>query len=300
MKKRNPIIIIVVCVLLGLAVMVLLNSVIKPTPVVVAKTNIAAGTTLTEELVELRTVPAGGVPADAFRVLDEVVGKTIVVARTSGDTITIGCIGDTASAGLPSELAEGHVALAIDVDKASAVAGLLRSGQSVTLIGMLTPDVLTDQNSFSSSLVSPIVTDDGSAEVIPGYVTKTTPTPAPALGPIGRITITGVRVLLVPQNFQYQEINASASNQQELLASSQATAEDKSVIVLDVPTLPTEITPGVFVNPATLIASLNEYGQIYLALESASGGSVSPENNLTLNLAELYNMINETSGATAK
>jgi hypothetical protein len=67
--------------------------------------------------------------------------------------------------------------------------------------------------------------------------------------------------------------------------------------VLDIPTTPVEISAGVFVNPATLIAALDKYGAIYLALESATGTSVSAENNLTINLAELYNLINTNTNS---
>jgi Flp pilus assembly protein CpaB len=292
-KKRNPILIVILAVFLGLGLMVLLNSVIKPTPVVVAKSIIAPGTVLTEDLVEVRTLPAGGVPKDAFATIDEVVGKSVAVGRTIGDPIVESVLGDNASAGIPSQLAEGHVAIAISVDKASAVAGILRAGQSVSLIGMITPDVLSQQMGISTSTVQSIITNDGTVETVPGMV-KGTPTPAPVLGPVGKISITNVRVLMVPQNFQYEEVPSTA-NQQELFANSAATSEDKSVIVLDVPTTSIEIAPGVFVNPATLIATLNDYGKIYLALEPSTGLTVSAENNVTINLADLYNLINEST-----
>lgn len=292
-KKRSPIIPIVLAVVIGLAVMVFLNTVVKPTPVVVAKAPIAPGTVLSEELVEIRTVPAGGVPADAFATIEEVVGNSVVVGRATGDIIMASVLGDNVSAGIPSELEEGHVAIAVNVSRASAVAGILRSGQSVTIIGLITPDVLSDQTGLAYSTAQTIITDDGSVPVIPGGV-KPTPTPAPVLGPIGRIAITGVRVLLVPQTFQYQEI-ANTANQQEAFATSATTAEDESVIVLDVPTTPVEVAPGEFVNPATLIAALDSYGSIYLALESVNGLTVGQENNLTLNLADLYNTINEST-----
>jgi Flp pilus assembly protein CpaB len=294
MKKRSPIIIIVLAVFIGMAVMVLLNNIVKPKPVVVAAFPIAPGTVLSEELLEVRTIPAGGIPVDAFSEITELLGKTVAVGRAEGDIIVASILGDDASAGIPSQLAEGHIAIAVDVDRASAVAGILRAGQTVTLIGMLSPDIMTNQAGLAYSAAQSIVTDDGSIEVIQGQNTKTTPTPAPVLGPLGRITITGVKVLLVPQNFQYEE-TAYTANQEEMFASSQAMVEEESVIVLDVPTTPIEITPGVFVNPATLIATLNQYGYLYLALEGSTGISVSPENNLTINLAELYNLINATT-----
>ncbi|MBU0973924.1 MAG: hypothetical protein KKC20_25015, partial [Proteobacteria bacterium] len=177
-------------------------------------------------------------------------------------------------------------------------AGILRAGQTVTVIGLLTPDILQEQNGITTAAQT-IITNDGSVSTIEGEpVYGKTPTPAPALGPLGRVTITGVRVLLVPQTFQYAEIPAG-TDQQEMFASQATTSEDKSVIVLDIPTTPVEISAGVFVNPATLIAALDKYGSIYLALESSTGTSVSQENNLTINLAELYNLINSNTNTVS-
>jgi len=297
-KKRSPIIPVVIAVVIGLAVMFLLRTVIQPTPVVVAKSVIAPGTALTADLVEIRTLPAGGIPADAFATIEEVVGKSVVVGRTTGDYIVASILGDNVSAGIPSELAEGHVAIAINVDKSSGVAGILRAGQTVTVIGLLTPDVLQNQNGIATAAQA-IITNDGSVSTVEGIPSYgATPTPAPALGPLGRVTITGVKILLVPQTFQYAEIPAGA-NQEEMFASQATTSEDKSVIVLDIPTTPVEISAGVFVNPATLIAALDKYGSIYLALESSTGTSVAADNNLTINLAELYNLINTSANTSA-
>ena len=65
-KKRSPIAAIVLAVVIGLLVIALLNGVIRPTQVVVAKVAIAPGTLLTDQLVELRTIPMGAKPADAI------------------------------------------------------------------------------------------------------------------------------------------------------------------------------------------------------------------------------------------
>ena len=58
-KKRSPLVAIVLAVVIGLMVIALLNGVIRPTQVVVAKVSIAPGTVLTDQLVELRTIPMG-------------------------------------------------------------------------------------------------------------------------------------------------------------------------------------------------------------------------------------------------
>jgi flagella basal body P-ring formation protein FlgA len=64
-KKRSPFTAIVLAVIIGLLVIALLNGVVRPTQVVVARVPISPGTLLTAELVELHTIPAGAKPADA-------------------------------------------------------------------------------------------------------------------------------------------------------------------------------------------------------------------------------------------
>ncbi len=294
-KKRSPIAAIVLAVVIGLLVIALLNGVIRPTQVVVAKVAIAPGTVLTDQLVELRTIPMGAKPADAISKIEDVTGKILAVGRASGDLIVTSVLGEIASAGIPAELPEGHVALAIHVDLASGVAGLLRPGQTVTVIGMISPDILKASTTsvFTapiSEFTSPIVS------LTPG-VTATptpTPTPAPPASPLARLAITGVRVLLVPQSFRYEEVPAGAS-EEELFSSARTSmsAQEGSVIVLDVPTGLIEVTPGFKVDPATLLAALDQYGIIHLALEPTSGLALDVADVITLNLGELYNEMND-------
>ena len=108
-KKRSPIAAIVLAVVVGLLVIGLLNGVIRPTQVVVAKVAIAPGTLLTDQLVELRTIPMGARPVDAFSKVEDVAGKILAVGRAPGDWIVSSVLGDIAGAGIPAELPEGHV-----------------------------------------------------------------------------------------------------------------------------------------------------------------------------------------------
>ncbi len=296
-KKRSPIAAIVLAVIIGLLVIALLNGVIRPTQVVVAKVAIAPGTLLTEALVELRTIPMGARPVDAFSKVEDVAGKILAVGRAPGDWIVSTVLGEIAGAGIPAELLDGHVALAIHVNLASGVAGLLRPGQTVTVIGMLSPDIIKTSASslFSASVpefTSPFLstTPEISATISP----TPTPTPEPPTSPLARLVITGLRVLMVPQSFRYEEIPAGAS-QEELFsaARSSASAQEGSVIVLDVPTGLVEVTPGFKVDPATLLAALDQYGIIHLALEPASGLELDVVDVITLNLGDLYNEMND-------
>jgi Flp pilus assembly protein CpaB len=292
-KKRSPLTVIVFAVLIGFLVIALLTSTIRPTQVLVAKTSLAPGTILTSELVELRSIPAGGVPNDAVRSVDELNGKMLTVGRASGDFITTSVLGETAASGIPSQLEAGHVALAVRVTLASGVAGLIREGQTIAVIGMLSPDVL--QNTFtgnqSLTVGSSLLPTPVDAQAVPATPVATA-TPQPLQAPLARIAITGIKVLLVPQTFRYQELPPGSSSNEQMYASSMSSssAQSGSVIVVDVPTELVEIAPGLKVNPATLLAALDEYGKLHLALEPSDG--LKAGNVLTLNLGDLYESMN--------
>jgi hypothetical protein len=167
----------------------------------------------------------------------------------------------------------------------------------VTVIGMISPDILKTSSTsvFTapiSEFTSPIVS------LTPGVATTPTPTatatPTPPASPLARLAITGVRVLMVPQSFRYEELPAGSSQEQLYSsASSNMSAQEGSVIVLDVPTGLVEVTPGFKVDPATLLAALDQYGIIHLALEPTSGLELDVADVITLNLGELYNEMNE-------
>ena len=296
-KKRSPLAAIVLAVVIGLLVIALLNGVIRPTQVVVAKVSIAPGTILTDSLVELRTIPMGAKPADAATRIEDVNGKMLAVGRAPGDFIVTSVLGEIAGAGIPAELPEGHVALAIHVDMASGVAGLLRPGQTVTVIGMIAPDILKENttNVISAPIEQFMSPTLSLTPMTQATVTPTpTPTPAPPSSPLARLAITGLRVLMVPQSFRYEEVPAGASEDQ-LYSSARTTmsAQEGSVIVLDVPTGLIEVTPGFKVDPATLLSALDQYGLIHLALEPTKGLGLDVSDVLTLNLGELYQEMNE-------
>ena len=292
-KKRSPIMVIGFAVLIGFLVIALLNGTIRPSSVVAAKVGLAPGTLLTADLMEVRSVPAGGVPSDAFKTIADVEGQMLTVGRAPGDFITKSVVGESTASGIPSQLQPGHVALAVRVNAASGVAGLIREGQTITIIGMLAPDVI--QNTGLNSAIA-LMPDAGQQVVDPNAPVATatpvvTPTPAPLQSPLVRIAITGVKVLLVPQSFRYQELPPGSGNDQMFAsATTSQSAQSGSVIVLDVPLQPVEIKPGLMVNPATLLAALDQYGKLFLAIEPAGG--LQAGEILTLNLGEMYQALN--------
>lgn len=300
-KKRSPLVAIVLSVVIGLMVFALLNGVIRPTQVVVAKVAIAPGTILTDQLVELRTIPMGAKPADALTKVEDAAGKMLAVGRAPGDMVVQAVLGEIAGAGIPAELSEGHVALAIHVDQASGVAGLLRPGQSVTVIGMLSPDLLKDN---PISVVTGPMTDFGMPTLSPTRVAgmplpspTPTPTPAPPSSPLARLAVTGLRVLMVPQSFRYEEVPAGASQDQMYSsARTSMSAQEGSVIVLDVPTTKVEVVPGLWTDAASLLAALDQYGSVHLALEPAGGLNLKASDLVTLNLGDLYEVLNDNRG----
>lgn len=291
-KRRSPWIAIMLAVVIGIMVIVLLNGVINPTTVVVAKVAIAPGTPLTPDLLELRTIPAQAKPGDAFTRLEDLQNKVVAVGRAPGDYITASILGDTSQAGIPANLPPDHLAVAVRVDLATGIAGLLREGQKVTLIGMLSPEVIHNISSPALA-VNPAFLNAPTSSITP--TPAATPTTAPQEAPLARITISGLKVLMVPQSFRYQELPVNSS-QEQLFASARtvSAAQDGSVVVLDVPSTPVEVVPGFKVNPSTLIVALSKYGSLYLTLESAKGFQSS--DILTLNLGDLYDAMNENSG----
>ena len=291
-KRRSPWIAIILAIVIGLMVIVLLNGVLQPVTVVVAKVAIAPGTLLTADLLELRTIPMQARPKDAFSRVEDLQDKVVAVGRAPGDYITASVLGNSAQAGLPANLPPDHLAVAVKVDLASGMAGLLREGQTVTLIGMLSPDVLQSIASPAGGGQFPDLTGHPDRLYRRAATPTPTPTPAPKVAPLARIAISGVKVLMVPQSFRYEEL-PSTSTQDQLFASARtvSAAQDGSVIVLDVPAAPVELVPGLKVNPTTLIVALSKYGSLYLTLEPA-GGFQAPA-ILTLNLADLYDAMND-------
>jgi len=137
-----------------------------------------------------------------------------------------------------------------------------------------------------------IATDEAIIPVLSGAISPT-PTPAPPDAPLARMVVSGLRVIMVPQGFRYEELPAGASEAQ-LFSSARTSmaASEGAVIVLDVPTTLVEIAPGYRVDPASLLAALDAYGILYLVLEPEGGLDLDVVDALTVNLGELYHELN--------
>ena len=289
-KPRNKAYLVIV----GLAILAfiltyaLFSGVVSPKPVVVAKTDLSAGTRLTANLLEVRTLPGSAVPKGAYTTLKAAEGKVLTTARVAGDPITAYVAGESgAASGIPAQLSANTVAISIKVDQATGLAGVLRPGQTVTVIAIVDPSHI-QQNSLQS-IASPIV----EAQPIPtGGATPTpiqpTATPQPPVSVAARIVITGLKVLVVPQSFRYEETASTGSSDSFLPARTSASQQQSSVVLLEAPLTPVEIAPGVVASPAELLALLNQTAVIHLALEPASGLTIRVEAVPAIDLANLY------------
>ncbi|MBM3151908.1 MAG: Flp pilus assembly protein CpaB [Chloroflexi bacterium] len=266
----------------------LLSGVVAPKPVVVARVDLAAGTRLTADLLELRTLPADAIPDGAYTTIAEAEDKVLTTARVAGDPITAYVAGESgAASGIPAQLAPDCVAISIKVDQATGLAGVLRPGQTVTVIAILDPSAIPQdslQSISAPALELPTTPVPGTTPTpIPP-----TPTPEPPLSPAARIVITGLRVLVVPQSFRYEESVTLDGSDPFLPARTTTNLQQASVILLEAPVTPVEVAPGLLVSPAELLALLNQTAVIHLALEPAGGLTIRVEAVPAVDLAELY------------
>ena len=296
MKRMTLPLVLALAVAIG--VFVLLDRTIRPVQVVVARQDLMAGTLLTTDLVEVRTLQRGNLPAGTFSNPVDLIGKTLVVARVAGDPLTSYVIGEAASAsGIPAMLEPDTVAIAVRVDQATGLAGVLRPGQTVTIIGIIDPSRITQGQ---ASLYMAAAPDLGLAPTLsPGDLTddgQVLPTPAPTatqqppISPAARVAVSGLKVLVVPQAFRYEELISSSASDGYLPARTSAASQSENVILLQASILPTGIAPGVLASPAEVLALLNSVATIHLLLEPASGVTFDV-NAPGIDLAKLYEAI---------
>jgi hypothetical protein len=283
----------------------LLHSYLQPAYMVVARYDLAAGTRLSADLVQLRELPEAALPRDALRSLEQAEGRVLSVARAAGDAITTYLVGEAeASAGLPALLEPGYVALGVQVDQATGLIGTLRPGQTVTVIAILDPQVLSLSLGLSANLPQPAAqlpllsegtavpeAPEGEADA-PATATPS-PTPQAPLSPLAHLSLTGLKVLVVPQDFRYEELPPQAAGE-ALLSSGRFGAgnQEEGVILLQAPLAAIRVGEDLAVSPAVLLALLNEVATIHLALEPADGLPVALHSDLpAVALAQLFEAV---------
>jgi Flp pilus assembly protein CpaB len=282
-KARSSLVIIGALALITFALVAgVLAAAQKKAPVVVAARALEAGTKLSLADVEVVQVHAGAVLEGAFETPEDVVGWVITVQRLPGDQVTADMVGDAAQNALARALDPDHRAVAVHVDQASGLAGLLRPGDTVSAVGIVDPSTLGGL----------------------GYQRAT--------GAGAKVLLSGLKVLFVPYEFRYRELNTEDSGNMMSPVMSSSSDREKGVIVLSVPVQPITVTwqistavpvvpdvrpsgtttetvlvgaptptasevvpdanPVLRVSPVELIALLDSQAQIYLVMEPASKG----------------------------
>lgn len=261
MKVRKGALPLVGVAVLGLVtfavVLAFLSGVSRSAEVVVASRGLAAGTRLTAADVALKRIHASAVLQDALTDPAEAVGQVLSAPRLAGEQIPRSLVGDRAVSGIAATLPPDWRAIAVRVDQATGLAGVLRAGDRVEAVAVLDGETL-------------------------GYAAS-----EDSAGARSRIVLHDLQVLLVPQTFRYEEASADESGSLALAPVRTTTsAQASSVIVLGAPVTPTVIallpvdapkvktlgatepvTPTLLASPVELLALLNAKGAIHLALQ---------------------------------
>ena len=181
--------------------------------------------------------------------------------------------------------AAGTVALGVHVSQSSGLAGAIREGDHVTAIAIVDP-----QNLGTFTLAT--------TGVVPGTPEPDAtplPTPKPQTA-AARLTITGLKVLLVPQSFRYEEVPQDKTGDLSPVRSSVGNQQN-SVILLQAPLAPIEVAPGQRMSPAELLALLDEKASIHLALEPREGVTTAIDAT-GVQLADVYALLIGSSPVT--
>ena len=111
------------------------------TPVVVASTNIAAGTRVTEDMVTLKPISADAILPDVFQKTKDVVGQVTRVPLVAGEQVlpskvtpTGAAIANVENPPLAYVVPEGMRAVSVEVSSLIGASGLIRPGDYVDVI----------------------------------------------------------------------------------------------------------------------------------------------------------------------
>lgn len=144
MKKILPIV-------LAAAAFIVVLLVLSPTPeedVLVAAYDLPMGHVVEPSDFYLGSFPNDMVPDDAVKDPELVVGMTLMVGRSAGDIIRVSNLGDE-----PMSLAPNERAVAVTVDNASGLAGLLRPGDLVGLTAVIESGGIGESGTYSKVAV---------------------------------------------------------------------------------------------------------------------------------------------------
>ena len=271
--RVSIVLVTLVAALAGILTLVYLRSLRADTPVVVAAQPIAVGARLAAGDLQIKLVRRGDALPNALSRIEDAVGQVISTQRLPGDQVTADMLGNQAISAIAAGLAPDHRAVAVRVTRSSGLAGILRPGDYVSLIAVVQPDARLQVINDLSLDGQP----EGTTTAAP---LQPTPAATPGYGPIipdspfARVTASGLRVLLVPQTFRYEEVTTSGTDSQGFaMAQSSLAGQQDSVVVLDVPVTPVTvegIDGPMTISLPELIALLDTHARVYLALEPAA------------------------------
>ena len=270
-------------VVIFLLVVSFLNTARSTQEVLVVNRPLQPGSRLDASAVVLKPLPKAAILPGAFTDPASVMGQTVTIGRLPGDQITADMIGGEALSAIAASLAPDHRAVAVRVDRAGGLAGMLQIGDRVTVLGLIDPSALQLRQSYAPTTVK--VTGAGAQEE------EQQPSPS------AMVLVPNLRVLLVPQSFRYQEV-LPGQEQEMVPAFTSSRAQEEGVILLDVPLEPQPIAPeGLEMSPVELLALLNGYGRIHLVLDPLEADySIPPDG---ANLLDVFDAIGQQSAMTS-
>jgi Flp pilus assembly protein CpaB len=267
-----------------LLVLAFLSSARATAPVLMVQRPLQPGSRLDEGAVVRQELPAAAILPGAIDDPEQVLGQTVTIGRLPGDQLTADMVGGEALSAIAASLEANHRAVAVRVDRAGGLAGMLQIGDRVTVVGLIDPAKLQLRQANSPTKL----------QVTGGVAVQEEPeTPSPA----AMVLVPNLRVLLVPQSFRYQE--AMPGQEQELLpAFTSSQAQEAGVILLDVPLQPQPIVPhGLAMSPAELLPLLHAYGRIHLLLDHLyADHSLTPSG---LELLQVYESVRRQAAITS-
>ena len=119
------------------------------TVVVVARQNIPARTAIQADMVEVVRVPSNALLAGAFSSADVTIGRVARIPIYKGEQLVQDKLATTKTdLGLSYIIPEGHVGMALKIDKVIGAGGLIRPGDRVDIIGVVdikVTDIVSDK-----------------------------------------------------------------------------------------------------------------------------------------------------------
>ena len=278
-------------VVIFLLVVSFLNTARSTQEVLVVNRPLQPGSRLDASAVVLKPLPKAAILPGAFTDPASVMGQTVTIGRLPGDQITADMIGGEALSAIAASLAPDHRAVAVRVDRAGGLAGMLQIGDRVTVLGLIDPSALQLRQSYAPTTVK--VTGAPSTGLGTGGAVEEEQQPSPS----AMVLVPNLRVLLVPQSFRYQEV-LPGQEQEMVPAFTSSRAQEEGVILLDVPLEPQPIAPeGLEMSPVELLALLNGYGRIHLVLDPLEADySIPPDG---ANLLDVFDAIGQQSAMTS-